>query len=397
MDPTRARPPSSPARHGMTGVPQAVAGHTLGMRILYGVVGEGMGHATRSRVVLRHLVSRGHRVHVVVSSRAYRFLTEAFADEPSIEVTEIAGLHLAYRENAVDLGATLRRTLAGAPRDLRRNVRVARDVVRTFDPEVAITDFDSFAYLVARSQRLPVVSIDNIQILDRCAHDDEVTEGRCASFKLAKAAVKVRLPGAYHYLVTSFFFPPVRKPRTTLIPPILRDEILAARREPGEHVLVYQTASTNTALVPALKRLPYEFRVYGLGREGEEGNVRLMPFSQSRFIDDLRTARAAVAGGGYSLLGEAVHLRVPTLSVPLEGQYEQSLNAHYLAELGYGARATEVTTQTVGEFLDDVARHQRALDGYTPRDNSTLYEHVDRLLGRIERGEGPVDDPLGAP
>jgi len=43
------------------------------MKILYGVVGEGMGHAMRSRVVLDHLVAR-HDVQVVVSGRAYDYL-----------------------------------------------------------------------------------------------------------------------------------------------------------------------------------------------------------------------------------------------------------------------------------------------------------------------------------
>jgi uncharacterized protein (TIGR00661 family) len=43
------------------------------MRILYGVVGEGMGHAMRSRVVLDELIKR-HEVHVVVSGRAYDYL-----------------------------------------------------------------------------------------------------------------------------------------------------------------------------------------------------------------------------------------------------------------------------------------------------------------------------------
>ena len=41
------------------------------MNILYGVVGEGMGHATRSRVVIEHLRTKGHQVKVVVSGRAH--------------------------------------------------------------------------------------------------------------------------------------------------------------------------------------------------------------------------------------------------------------------------------------------------------------------------------------
>ena len=40
------------------------------MKIIYGVVGEGMGHATRSRVILEHLLSEGHEICVVVSGRA---------------------------------------------------------------------------------------------------------------------------------------------------------------------------------------------------------------------------------------------------------------------------------------------------------------------------------------
>ena len=49
------------------------------MRILYGVVGEGMGHAMRSRVVLEHLFGQGHEVEIMVSGRA--------SDKPSARNT----------------------------------------------------------------------------------------------------------------------------------------------------------------------------------------------------------------------------------------------------------------------------------------------------------------------
>jgi len=38
------------------------AAYIRSMKILYGVVGEGMGHAIRSRVVLDHLLATGHEV-----------------------------------------------------------------------------------------------------------------------------------------------------------------------------------------------------------------------------------------------------------------------------------------------------------------------------------------------
>jgi len=72
------------------------------VKILYGVVGEGMGHATRSRVVIEHLLSCGHTVRVVVSGRAHDFLRSTFRGKSNITIEEIHGLHFVYDDNAID-------------------------------------------------------------------------------------------------------------------------------------------------------------------------------------------------------------------------------------------------------------------------------------------------------
>jgi uncharacterized protein (TIGR00661 family) len=345
------------------------------MRILYGVVGEGMGHATRSRVVIEHLIGRGHEIEIVVSGRAFKFLSDRLRDRPGVRVHEIHGLHLDYEGNSLDKSSSLASNLAQAPRGILENV--AKYFQVDHHPDVVISDFDSWAFAFAKNHFLPVISIDNMQIINRCSHPPEITESR--DFQLAKAAVKVKLPGAAHYFVTTFFYPPVRKDRTTLVSPILRPEILAARREPGDHVLVYQTAAANAALVPMLKTLPYSFRVYGMGKDGEDGNVRLRPFSEQGFVDDLRTARAVVAGGGFSLMSETVHLRIPMFSVPIAGQYEQELNARYLAMLGYGAWAPTFERDAVADFLANA----RGPTSYEPKDNSALFDALDAKLAGL--------------
>ena len=48
------------------------------MKILYGVVGEGMGHAMRSRVILEHLVGQEHEIEIMASGRAVDFLSKRF-------------------------------------------------------------------------------------------------------------------------------------------------------------------------------------------------------------------------------------------------------------------------------------------------------------------------------
>jgi uncharacterized protein (TIGR00661 family) len=358
------------------------------VRILYGVVGEGMGHATRSRVVLEHLLRAGHELRVVVSGRAHRFLVERLANYPNVSIEEIHGLTLSYFGNALDRSKSLFENLRKAPKGIRKNVKVYRKVAESgFEPELVISDFESWAALYGLNHRVPVVSIDNMQVINRCRHDDSITSGKGFDFDLARVAVKIKMPGAYHYLVTSFFFPEVRKKYTTLVPPILRPEVIAAKREPGAHVLVYQTSPTNQSLVPTLKKLPYRFRVYGMGREGQEGNVTLCGFSEPGFLEDLRTARAVVAGGGFSLLSEAVSLKVPLLSVPVAHQYEQELNARYLEKLGYGAWARRLELEPLSQFLDRVDDYQKTLESYPSRDNSVLFQCVDELIERVARGE----------
>jgi len=356
------------------------------MRILYGVVGEGMGHATRSRVVLRHLLEAGHTIKVVVSGRAHTFLRERFAQHPRLDLQEIHGLSLTLEGNAVDRSESFWRNLEAAPAGLARNLRAYREVASSgFEPDAVVSDFESWAYLYALNHFLPVVSLDNMQVLNRCRHPDELTER--SSFQVAKAAVKLKLPGAYHYLVTSFFFPPVRKKRTTLVPPILRPEVLAATREPGEHVLVYQPAEALRALLPVLRRLPARFVAYGLGDGGVQGNVTLRPFSETGFIDDLRTARAVVAAGGFSLMSEAVHLGVPMLTVPLRKQAEQEVNAHYLQRLGYGVHARSLSAQVLADFLERTDACSEALRSYPRQDNSMTMGCLDEVLHHIKEDE----------
>lgn len=358
------------------------------MKILYGVVGEGMGHATRSRVVIEHLASLGHDLRIVVSGRAHRFLTERLGRFSNVQIEEIHGLSLRYFGNRLDRGKSILDNLKQGPEGVRKNVQVYRRVAESgFSPELVISDFESWAALYAQFHSVPVISIDNMQVIHRCKHDKALRTSDDLDFRLARWAVSIKIPRAYHYLVSTFFVPPVRKKYTTLVPPILREEILSAKREPGDHVLVYQTADSNHALVPMLQKLPFRFRVYGMGRSGREANVELCPFSETQFVEDLRTARALIAGGGYSLLSEAVSLHVPVFSIPVERQFEQQLNARYVAALGFGNWAPSLEPELIRRFIDNSDEHAHCLHAYPRFGNEMLFSCLSELVERCARGE----------
>jgi uncharacterized protein (TIGR00661 family) len=354
------------------------------MRILYGVVGEGMGHATRSKVVCEHLVARGHEVKIVVSGRAHTMLSKTFDD-----VVEIRGLTIRYVDNRLDRDGTLARNVLAAPAMLATNVGAYFDTVANFRPDVVISDFDSFAYLFAKRHGLPVISIDNQQIVSRCKIGKFAKSGSKLDYQLTKAFVRAKLPGCDHYIVTTFFEPPIRRKceaDTTLVPPILRREILDARKRArgGEHVLVYQTSTSDTKLLDELQSVrEQKFVVYGLRRAAHHKNTTLKEFSETGFVDDLASARAVVCNGGLSLIGEAIYLGKPIFSVPVRNQYEQVLNARYLEQLGYGLEAPKIDADLLRLFLAQGPKYAARLAKHKQDGNRELFALVDRLLDRF--------------
>lgn len=356
------------------------------MRILYGVTGEGMGHATRSKVVCEHLIARGHQVKIVVSGRAHAFLSKTFPD-----VVEIKGLTIRYVDNRMDRDGTLGRNVLAAPELVAANVSAYFDKVVDFAPDAVITDFDSFAYLFAKRHGLPVLSIDNQQIISRFKLDPAVKKGARVDYQLTKAFVRAKLPACDHYLVTTFFHPPVRKrfaKDTELVPPILRKSILDAKKGAhlGKHVLVYQTSTSDKELIPALNAVKGEkFVVYGLRRNATEGNCTIKDFSEDGFVADLAACKAVVANGGLSLIGEAIFLGKPIFSMPVGNQFEQVLNARYLELLGYGLEAPKIEPELLTLFLAEAPKYAARVAKHKQNGNEELFAAVDRQVRRFEK------------
>jgi uncharacterized protein (TIGR00661 family) len=356
------------------------------VKILYGVVGEGMGHAMRSRVVLDRLIELGHEVEIMASGRAKDYLAKRFEG-----VHKIHGLHMIYEENRVRRGKTLWSNVLGAAGGLPSNIAAYFKLIDDFAPQLVISDFESWTYVYAKLHGLPIVSIDNMQIINRCKLPKEITKGHTAAFELTRAFVKGKLPNCDEYLITSFFRPKIRKKRTRIVPPILRPEIIAAKTSNGEHLLVYQTGEGNEGLAKVLAATGIECRVYGMRRdltaEQVEGNLRYQPFSEDVFIENLASCRGVVAGGGFTLMGEAVYMHKPMLAVPLGLQFEQVLNGRYLASEGYGATAPTLDDPAVVHgFVKRLDEYAAKLAGYEQKGNDELYAAMDEVLDKAEAG-----------
>jgi uncharacterized protein (TIGR00661 family) len=357
------------------------------VRILYGVCGEGMGHAIRSAVVGAHLQGLGHDVTYVCSlGRAFDHLRASGTGR----VLPTLGLHSTMRANRLDpLGTALGNVaLQFSLGPLAHTLTAAG--VGWVKPDAVVSDFEPWTARFAGIAGLPLVAIDNIHLASHCRHDPIVASvgvGDSEARDLMLPVVERMVPGARRYLVTSFVGEGdsglgVAHPRTSLHLPILRPETLSWPVARGDHVVVYFNDKADAGRLDLLSGLGAPFHVYGTGVKiaTTYGNVTFMPMGVG-FLEDMASSRAVVAGGGFTTMTESIYMGKPMLAVPFGGQYEQILNANYLAASGYGERADTLTRDGLGSFLERSDGYAKNLAGLSHDGNQGLFAALGEALG----------------
>jgi uncharacterized protein (TIGR00661 family) len=348
------------------------------MKILYGVPSEGMGHATRSKVVIEYLLQQGHEVIVVTSDKAYTFLSRSFGTR----VLQIEGFHLAYKHTKISSTETAKITIKNAPKQLLKNLTVYFKVLKNHLFDVVISDFESFTNFYAKWHKVTLISIDNMQVINRCILDITIPKSEEINFQIAKAIIKVKVPKANRYLITSFFEPPFRKQRTQYVPPIIRQEIIDALVSKKNHLLIYQSTCPQDELLAQLHQFPKEyFYVYGFNKDEVIKNVHFKQFSETEFIKLLSSAKAVLCNGGFSFISEAVYLHKPIFSVPIANQFEQFVNSSYVQQLGYGIHSPNFDSNNITLFLENLSSFQTKINTYHQVGNKVLFTELNNVLG----------------
>lgn len=340
-------------------------------RIVYGVSGEGSGHSSRARVMLTHLLRLGHTVKVVSYDRGFANLKDDF------DVFETEGLHIASDDNRVKKVKTFTDNLKRLPRGQQKLNELRHTLFKAFRPHAVITDFEPMTAYLAHHYELPLISIDNQHRL-RYMHYDCPAELK-QDHQLTKNIIRAMIPSPDVALVTTFYQGDPTNNRTFLFPPILREEVLKLQPEIQGHVLVYLTSGFES-FIEILKAFQREqFIIYGINREAREDHLLFKLPSRDGFLQDLATCRAVMATAGFTLISEALHLHKPYLALPMIGQFEQEINAHFLSQLGYGINLRSIRPEAVGDFFYRLPDMTRRLAAYTSEGNHAILERLAAL------------------
>ena len=352
------------------------------MTIVYTINGEGMGHASRSSVVIEHLRKAGHTIILVSSGeRPLAFLRERFGT-----VHAVQGLHMVYRDNTVKRTQTAVAVL----KNTGAITREIRELLRTLDDvkiDAVITDFDFRGYLIARLRKVPLISIDNIQYL-RFASIRVPAEERL-NFRINVAVASLMVPSAQYWFITTFDPAPKRRSAVPagpcmMVPPLLRKSILQTKPSRGEHILVYQTSDSNRQLLPVLQKRSEKFIVYNSPDAITNSHIQAKPFDEKTFVDDLASCRAVITNGGFNVITEALYYKKPILSVPVGNHYEQQLNALLLQERNLGMMTSHIDDEHISALLENSAAFEKAAERLR-FDNEPCFSSLDAVLAKLSQ------------
>lgn len=300
------------------------------MKILYGVQGTGNGHISRARKMAAHLKARGADVTYLFSGRerSRLFDMEGFGD-----FEHRTGLTMVQEHGAVRYGPTL---LQARPLEFIRDVRNLD--VAPYD--LVISDFEPVTAWAARLHGKTCMGIGHQYAFGQAIPQ---TANNLASDLVMRWFAPVDIPIGLHWHHFD----------VDILPPIIDTQLT---REPGAppHVQVYLPFEQQDEVTALLRRLPqHRFLQYSPDLEdGEAGNVGLRRTNLHGFRADLCRASAVICNAGFELVGECLHLGIPTLVKPVRGQMEQQSNAFALQQLGWGSALRELDEQRIREWLD---------------------------------------------
>lgn len=313
-------------------------------KVFCGVQATGRGHLSRYGVVREMLQRCGHEVYGFASGQelpGYECGIQKFEPGPTFFI----------RNNRIDLLKSCAYNATRAPGFLRAFFQVRRDL-REGGYDHAVVDFEPLSARSVTASGVPFTIFDN-QTFSLLPHED--------------------LPGAHSYLlpmrqfVKLYYGPALKRatriltyslvpaqsvlPQQVIVPPCIRQQVRELEPSPGNHLLFYSSVGLlPEGLIEFARVNPEaEVRAYVAGVPADAElppNLKVPSRDSSSFLEDFASCRGYVSNAGFESVAEAIWLGKPMMIVPIQGQWEQNINAMVIRQRGIGDTALNFDRET---------------------------------------------------
>lgn len=239
-----------------------------------------------------------------------------------------------------------------------------KKLIKNLKPDVLITDGEPISFYAGRISGLKCISLDNPQALlyrkyPLCLKD-------ILPWMIFTIAIKLSIFNADKYLIYDFSDEQVAQSNILFLKPLIQEGIQKQSPSYGNHIFVYQTSTTNNKLLSLLEQINEKFIIYGFNKELTKENLYFKKFNENDFYQDISQAKAVITNGGFTVLSEALFLKKPIFSIPLQNQFEQIVNGKFITQMGVGVSVRNVTKHNLKDFISKIKTYQKNLQHYQP-------------------------------
>ncbi len=346
------------------------------MKILYGLSGDGFGHSSRARSIIPYLEKKGHKLKILTYGRAVKILKKQ-----GFDVLEIYGMEMKFKQAKLDKTSTTKESLKSFLTNIKKSKKIHSLMKESFD--LCISDMEPLVPILSFWYRLPLLSIDNQHRLVNL--ELKIPKKYLRDYRIAKFVTESFVARADWYIITSFTKSKIKKKyqgKTYIVPPIIRPEVKKLKAKKKNKILVYLTRK-NARLLNILKNFNEEFVIYGYDVEKKQNNL-IFHKSGDKFLRDLAECKAIIATAGFTLISESLYLKKPYFALPLEGQFEQVLNALFLKNAKLGDYSEKPEKEKISDFLANLKKYDERLKKYSP-DYDLLFKTLDKVLKKVKK------------
>lgn len=303
------------------------------MRVLFAIQGEGRGHFTQALTLKAAMEAEGHTVvAAMVGCSPARRLPEFFLRQFRADVVRYDSPNFSPTERTVSLPRSIAFNVRRMPR-YARSLKKIRKTIRAARPDVVVNFYElltGIAYGFYHFHAPMVCIAHQYYFMHRDVNPRGVDRSQVMMLNMFSRATSL---GAARRLALSLR--PIdddATARITIVPPLLRREILNADVRRGNFVLAYMLNPGFAADVERFhrRRPDVPLRIFRDKTQKRpvvdvDATLQYHTIDDERFISSMADCRAYATTAGFESVCEAMYMGKPVIMVP--SHLEQQCNA----------------------------------------------------------------------
>ncbi len=332
------------------------------MKIVFLVQGEGRGHMTQA-IALAQILRQAHCEikAVCVGKSLHRIIPAFFKEQIQAPVIEFIAPEMIYQSQGegVSMGQTIYTVLKNAPRYIA-SLRKLHEQITDIGPDLIISFYEPYGglYNLIFRPKIPMVCIAHQYLL---LHPKFVfpENSKIADRILINLNSKITSWRAQKRLALSFReMKNVPDRKITVVPPLLRKEVLSLQPSQGTFILIYITHHSLSRAIITWHQSHPDVTLHCFWDNPHvsdefvfDDTLIFHRIHSKKYLDKLASCQALVTTAGFESVCEAMYLGKPVMMVPVPNHFEQACNAIDGVIAGVGVTAPTFDLSVLLEYL----------------------------------------------